>query len=198
MKEVWKKLDFNSYHEYRISNYGTIQYFDKSKNAWVNKSSKINRDGYVYIKDSARRSYSVHHLVWSAFGGKQIDSCNLQLDHINEDKLDNRINNLQLLTNRQNSVKNAKHLKSSRKCEYVGVSKARNKYRATIQTFGKQIHLGVFNSEYVAHLAYEMAHRTMLDYDSGKITLSKLPEWLKVGVPKYKTMKNVMSYTNSR
>ena len=59
--------------------------------------------GYLKIgimKDGKRRYYRVHRLVWEAFNGQIPDG--YEINHINENKLDNRLENLSLLTRKEN------------------------------------------------------------------------------------------------
>ena len=62
--------------------------------------------GYLLIcvcKNGKRKSYSVHRFVYECFRGDIPPE--LQVDHIDNDKLNNCINNLQLLTPAANSQK---------------------------------------------------------------------------------------------
>jgi len=79
----------------------------------------------------------------------------LEIDHINGNGLDNRRSNLRFVTHRQN-LQNRHTAKTSK---YPGVnwSKIAHKWRAYIEINGKQIHLGYFNNEYEAYLAYQKA-----------------------------------------
>ena len=63
----------------------------------------------------------------------------------NENK-NNNLNNLQLLSNRNNSTKNGCSSK------YYGVSRCKEKFCAAIHHNKKTIHLGSFENEYEAHL----------------------------------------------
>ena len=78
------------------------------------KSKKIltmlkGSNGYLFFKICDKKlekpvNYLHHRFVYEVFKG-QIPKC-LEVDHINNIKLDNRIKNLQLLTPKQNSGKN--------------------------------------------------------------------------------------------
>ena len=59
-----------------------------------------NRDGYRKIKIN-RKTRLIHQLVMEHFGPPKPDK-NYQIDHINRDKLDNRIENLRWVTCREN------------------------------------------------------------------------------------------------
>lgn len=69
----------------------------------------------------------------------------MQVDHINHDRTDNRIENLRLV----NANENCKNQKAStrNKSGVVGVSwkSQKNKWHAQIMVDGKQIHLGFYD-----------------------------------------------------
>ena len=67
---------------------------------------KLHRDGYLVLqlcKNGKRKNYSVHHFVYECFRGDI--SSELQVDHIDNDKQNNCIDYLQLLTPLANSKK---------------------------------------------------------------------------------------------
>ena len=74
------------------------------------------------------------------------------VDHIDNNKLNNNLNNLQLLTNRENSTKD-----SFNKCGYLGVSKSNKKFKASIRINGVAIYLGSFDTAKLAHEKYKSA-----------------------------------------
>lgn len=73
-------------------------------------------------------------------------------DHINGDGLDNRRANLRLATPHQNSCNTTGHRDRSGK--YMGVYKAWHRYGARLHHKGKQIHIGFFDTEDEAALAW--------------------------------------------
>lgn len=97
----------------------------------------------------------------------------LHIDHINGDGLDNRRCNLRSCINSQNQMNKGSKRNASSK--YIGVSwdKALSKWRAQIIKDRKRTHLGLFNSEIEAALAYDTAARTLhgefaqLNFNSG-------------------------------
>ena len=48
-----------------------------------------------------------HRFVWECYNGIIPDG--LVIDHINDDKIDNRLSNLQLLTTKENNIKAGKN-----------------------------------------------------------------------------------------
>lgn len=96
--------------------------------------------------------YQVHRLIWFYFHGHFY----CQLDHINGDKLDNRIENLRLATNRQNSW-NRKPRKT--KTGFTGVYYQKyglKKFGAEIRLQnGERKYLGVYLTAEEASLVYQ-------------------------------------------
>ena len=76
----------------------------------------------------------------------------VQLDHVNREKLDNRRANLRLCSASQNSINRPTALGTFR-----GVYQSRGRYRARICTDGKRVELGSFNTREDAHRAYLVA-----------------------------------------
>ena len=85
---------------------------------------------------------------------------NMQIDHINRNKLDNRKCNLRVVTRREN-IHNVCLLQSNNKSGFRGVSwfKLMRKWRATINVGGKQKALGYFDDPAEAAVAYDEAVR---------------------------------------
>ena len=65
---------------------------------------EIDRDGYIrqsLLKDKKLMHYGAHRLVWETWIGAIPEG--LQIDHINRDRKDNRLENLRLVTPKGNS-----------------------------------------------------------------------------------------------
>lgn len=81
----------------------------------------------------------------------------LEVDHINGDKLDNRKANLRLVTRQQNSFNTGPRKGSKSQFKGVGWFSRDRKWRARIMLNGKEIHLGLFEREIDAAEAYNSA-----------------------------------------
>ncbi len=166
--EIWK--DIAGYEGmYQISNLGnikTLQRYVKNgkKTVKLHKEKLLipgeNELGYKSIglhKDGIVKYVKVHKLVWMAFGCAERTS-DLVIDHINNNHQDNRAENLQLLTPRQNSTK-AALTRKNKTSKYTGVSKncESGKWQAFIRIKGKNKNLGSYGCELTASLAYQTA-----------------------------------------
>ena len=81
-----------------------------------------------------------------------------QVDHIDRNTVDDRIENLRLATSSQNQANRSKP-KGTYSSEYKGVcwNKQNKKWQAYIKVNGKPIHLGYFIEEFEAAIAYDKA-----------------------------------------
>ena len=161
-KERWEDIpDYKGY--YKVSDFGRVKSLErkaKSPRGFRTIKEKILKQGlrstYVSValyKENNNKSFDVHVLVAMAFLNHTPCGHKVVVDHINFDRLDNKLSNIRLITQRENA--NRKHIEST--SEYIGVSwdKSRVKWTARIWDNDKQKYLGRFTNEYDAHLAYQ-------------------------------------------
>jgi hypothetical protein len=112
--------------------------------------TKVSPHGYYRIHLNSERYYA-HRLAWFYING---DWPLGHIDHINGDKLDNRMANLRVASNRENCL-NSKTRKNNTS-GYKGVSfmKRDGTWTARISANGKYKHLGYFKTAEEAHAAY--------------------------------------------
>ena len=169
--ENWK--DIKGYEGfYQVSDLGKV----KSLKRWIenkgnggyfldSKLLKISlSQGYPSVslnKDGIGKRFRVHQLVAVAFLNHKPCGYKLVVDHIDNDKLNNKLENLQIVTSRVNTSKDRRGYSS----KYVGVhynKKGTNHWRSTISVDGKIIGLGCYPNEERASIAYQFA-LTQLD-----------------------------------
>jgi hypothetical protein len=116
----------------------------------------LSHKGYLHTTIDGQKQY-LHRMVWVWHNGPIPEG--LQVDHINGVKGDNRIENLQLLNNRQNVAKGMAVWKPGGLPAGVRWKPNRCKFYAAIhdQAIGKQRHLGSFNTAEEASAAYQLA-----------------------------------------
>lgn len=108
--------------------------------------------GYVFIGLKNKR-YLAHRLAWFYVTGEWPQ---LQIDHINCERADNRWCNLRLATISQNRFNSKKRKDNT--SGYKGVHlHAKNRWRARIKVNGKYHHIGLFDSPKLAFLARRKA-----------------------------------------
>ena len=123
-------------------------HWDKSvRTRFLHKEAGTVRLGYRRII-LGLKVYTVHRLIWFI----ENRSLPTMIDHINGDSLDNRIQNLRTSASRKNQQNQRRH----REGKLVGASfhKASQTWRAVVKIEGKQIYLGLFNTELEAHQRY--------------------------------------------
>ena len=156
--EIWKTIP--NYEDYQVSNLGNVKSLKwyKGTSERIIVSSKSS-NGYLLVKlceNKKCKTFSVHQLVAVAFLGHTPDGTNkIVIDHINGNKMDNRVENLQLITNRENGTKDRKGYSS--KHAGVGWDKDASRWRARIQYKGRLIYLGLFEDETEAKEIYQKA-----------------------------------------
>lgn len=120
-------------------------------------ASSVNVQGYLRI-GILGKTYLAHRLVWLYMYGEFPTI----IDHINGNKVDNRLENLRECTASQNLHNREKP--SSNTSGYKGVYKYKktDRFYSQIMLNGKGIHLGIWDSAKDAHNAYKKASDTLL------------------------------------
>lgn len=128
------------------------------------RSAGTTASGYRRISTKIRgreKLVSAARLAWYITHGK---NSTLYIDHINRNKLDDRICNLREVTNKENQEN--KGLISSNKSGFRGVhfSKSQGRYRASIRHHEKNIHIGYFDCPEEASVAYERKRKELFTH----------------------------------
>jgi len=174
--EVWRPIPgYENY--YQVSSMGNVKSLPRKVYRYNNgirttihrkgiiRSTNLNNvTGYHSVTlsvDNIRIRYYIHRLVLSAFIGLSMSKKRndlLHIDHIDNDKGNNKLINLQLVSARFNVSKSSKsktsHMKGVKKkiLKNGGVS-----WHSQIIDNGKYMHLGVYDTEQKAHDAYMAA-----------------------------------------
>ncbi len=96
--------------------------------------------GYIKIRYMGTR-YEAHRLAWLYAHGVFPDG---DIDHINQDRADNRISNLRVVSKIENNKNKGKYITNTTGCTGVYWVNERNRWIARIGVDKKYIHLGCF------------------------------------------------------
>ncbi len=163
--EFWKQI--KDYPDYEVSNLGRVKSLSriilrKGKYPFLSKEKILkpndNGNGYYYIflyKNGISKIKYIHKIVAITFLNHNPNGFKLVVNHKNFIKTDNRLENLEIVTQRENA--NRKHIKSSSK--YIGVcwNKKCNKWTSQIVINNNLKYLGLFETELQASNAYTLA-----------------------------------------
>lgn len=161
MQEIWKPV-VGYEGIYEVSNLGRVKSIRFKKPAILKPQS---RTGYYSVRLYINKKYQdirIHQLVAMSFLGYVRNGLyDVVVDHIDNDKLNNNVLNLQLITQRLNASKSRVNNSG-----YTGVYKTKhNRFRASIRINSKFNHIGYYSTREEAHLAYQ---QKLKELENGK------------------------------
>lgn len=138
------------YEGYSVSNLGNV------KNNITGRFLVLipNVNGYYRVhlrKDGKRKTIVIHKLIAKAFIPNPENKP--YIDHINNNKSDNTIENLRWCTRQENGRNRVLNSNSTSGIKGVSYDKNFNKWKAYVQANGKRQHLGLFNTLEEAKIA---------------------------------------------
>jgi len=165
-KEIWKDIP-NYIGIYQVSNLGNVKSLSRvikreTSNFSVKEkilTPKVCSGGYYQVclcKENEKHKYiKIHQIVAICFLNHIQDGTQkIVVDHIDNNTKNNKVENLQLISQRENSSKDKKKNKV-RTSIYTGVSKSKNnKWRASITIGKKNYNLGEYKCELKAFYIY--------------------------------------------
>ena len=127
------------------------------------RASKGSQAGSVQLKGGKQyltvqmggKRFGAHRVVWAHVHGAWPVG---EVDHIDGDGLNNRIENLREVSSSGNK-QNLRAAKSHSATGLLGAFRWRNKFKAQIVVNGKCKHIGTFETPEEAHAAYVQAKR---------------------------------------
>lgn len=140
---------------------------------------ELTKNQFTVVDSRTKKEILKHKYCASISGGKYyavtyIDSKQVYLhrlltdapqgsvvDHINGNTLDNRKRNLRLCLHKENVRNQRLHPDKLQKYRGVDYMKSKEKYRARITVDGKEIHLGLFDTDVEASSAYKKASKKL-------------------------------------
>ena len=159
MNEIFKDIP-NYESMYQVSNLGRVKSLRFNKERILKPAP--NNDGYLFVNlyyKGKQKNITVHQIMAIVFLNHTPCGNKIVVDHINCDEQDNRLSNLQLISQRENLSKDKKGTS-----KYTGVCwhKTHNKWISVIRINGKLKHLGYFNCELEAANKYREALNEIL------------------------------------
>jgi len=162
-EEIWK--DVVGYEGlYKVSNLGRVKALERKiikQDGTIRDIRKeiilkihISDYGYCRVmlsKNGVQNNYRVHRLVAIAFIENPKNKP--QVNHIDHDKTNNKVENLEWVSNLENCCHARKRIKST--SSYMGVhfNKRKKKWRAEIRYNNKSITIGYYKTEEEAYQA---------------------------------------------
>jgi len=161
--EIWKTIkDYKGYYE--VSNLGRVKSIKRigmlrkglHPITYKEKILKPSKDGFGYLivslsKNNIKKTFKIHNLVTIEFLNHKKCGFKIVVDHIDGNKQNNNLNNLQLISQRENS---SKKITKSKFGTGVTYDKKSNKYLSRIYINGVREYLGYFKNELEAKEAY--------------------------------------------
>ena len=163
MKEQWK--DIPGYEgKYQVSDQGRVKSLDRTIVRSTGVKHKIKgrilkpsnpTTDYPTVSLGLNNPKKVHQLVAEAFLDHKPCGHQLVVDHIDHDKTNNKLENLRLTSQRENTSRR----KTKGSSKYTGVcwDKHAKQWKVAIRVDGKRKYLGYFKDELEAAQAYQDA-----------------------------------------
>lgn len=123
------------------------KYNGNYKKGWIKRECVID-NGYLFYMINKKR-YSHHRIIAYTFLNLNIEDSSQFIDHINNIRNDNRLENLRIVNSHTNMW--------NRSCKGYTYRKKINKYESSICFNKKKIYLGRFDTEEEARKAYLQA-----------------------------------------
>lgn len=130
---------------------GIFIWIISSRPGWAGKRAGfISREGYRVIR-VFDRNYRAHRLAWLCVMGVWPE---IEVDHRNRIKDDDRFDNLRLATHVQNMANLPVYRNNKTGCPGVAFHKRGKPFQATARVNGKRIYIGRFDTVEEAAVAY--------------------------------------------
>lgn len=186
MSEVWKIIP--EFENYMVSNLGNV----RSNRKLLNPTTNLH--GYKVVSlhnKGVKKQKKVHQLVTLCFLDYQFKNHSLVIDHVNGIKTDNKVENLQLISQRENKSKDSPKTTCSKTGVYL--QKKTGKFTAIIHVKGLNKYLGLFNTEAEA---YEYYQKALKEYnETGEVLILKKRKKLYSNVKFISFNKRINKYT---
>ena len=150
---------------YKVSNFGNVKSLKWNKEVILKQGIS---NGYLAVnlrKENNSKSVKIHVLVAMAFLDFKPNYFEYVIDHKNGVRTDNRLENLQVITQRENIQNYYKSRKGQIGADWHEQTK---KWRSRIYINKSIVHLGLFEEEKDALKAYEIANQEIENFENTK------------------------------
>ena len=154
VEEIFRKIP--GFEDYYVSTQGRVLSSKYKDLRFINPSMSSGYAIVILRSNGKKYGYGIHQLMAMAFMG-YVPTKGYTVDHINNISDDNRLENLQILTHRENISKDIPKQKAKYKDLPTGVYwyKRSHKWGARIQIKGKRKHIGYYATPEEAGKAYQ-------------------------------------------
>ena len=132
--------NIKGYENYLIFSNGSVM------NTWTEMylSPVVQTNGYYVLnlsKNGKRKMFYLHQLVAEYYLGHNKRSKKIHIDHIDNNKLNNNLNNLRIITARENISKGKEGVSG-----HKNITIENNRYRLCLTINNKKKHFGMFDN----------------------------------------------------
>lgn len=168
-QEIW--VDIPGFEGlYKVSSFGRVKslsrpVYRKLINGYITLKPRILKQGYTQdgyrqvqiYKMGRHKTFGIHRLVFWSFNPHIKKMPGYEVDHIDNDKENNHLSNLQYIKSRHNSTKRSMNSKKSSRFPGVHLDSNRNRWVAGIRYEKRWYHLGSYDNEFEAAATYQKA-----------------------------------------
>lgn len=149
--ELWKPI-IGYEGLYEISNLGNVKSLKKGFKKEKILKNRCDESEYVRVDlrlNGKSKTIRTHRLVATHFIPNIYNKP--QVNHINGNKSDNRVENLEWVSSIENQCH--RYIKTKRASKFIGVTKHKNNWKAEIVYMKKYFYLGSFKTQELAYKA---------------------------------------------
>ena len=163
MLEEWRDIPGFEGH-YKVSNRGQVKTIGGIRKDKIGRNYTVKEriktiywpsNGYGQVSLGRTGRYNVHVLVAMAFLGHKPNGHKVVVDHINNNPSDNRLENLQLITQSDNVFRGVDKTKTSSEFKGVYYDKRRDNFSVQKRIDGKLVYLGSYKDKKEANQVYK-------------------------------------------
>lgn len=150
-KEIWKNIP--EFPNYKISTLGRLVRIKNNNNKIVKCSKKSKYRRACLFNKTSYKNYRISQIMAIVFLNHKPNGNKMVVDHIDNNQKNDKLNNIQIISHRQNSSKEKKGIS-----KYTGVSQQnKSGWKAEISINKRKKYLGSFKTEIEASKVYQEA-----------------------------------------